>query len=116
MFTRLELKTMFSSDLDLRTWRPEDPQCFSFWLQLDIGQEGGPGADIFQAVVVTPEALKRDESIGPARHRVPIVLVSYDYDHLKDAVESTIATCNRLTWDESVDALRERFMWEYERT
>ncbi|WP_353621950.1 Imm8 family immunity protein [Variovorax saccharolyticus] len=54
---RAELKGLMCSNFDLRTYAPEVPDNFGFWLEIEIGQSEKNGSEIFQLFICTPKWL-----------------------------------------------------------
>ena len=102
----------FCSDRpDFETWRPERAEDVFLTLDFYIGCAGGEGTDIFSIVIATPQAIRG----RPERRKGKLLVVQqYDWQTIKGTLEEWVAACERLTWEEVVDCLRQRFSWEFE--
>jgi hypothetical protein len=112
--TRLEIKSLMSSDVDIATWQPESLEEVWFAIEMEIGLTGDDKADLFQTVVATPEGLRkhaRDELISK---RGTLVLSSYSPQILRKVLEEILSECSAENWNESVLKLQRYFFWEYE--
>ena len=96
---------------DFETWQPDHCEEVYLGLELSIGLIEREGADLFQLVVATPQAIQ-----GRAeRRRCKLLVVEqYNWQQIKAILEQWVGECDRLTWEEIAGCLRQRFDWEYE--
>lgn len=111
-----EIKDYFSSDIvDLATWKPASLESLHFGLELSIGSPGGDAADLFQIVIASPEALRRQLGtirIVSGRHH--LIVSSYDWPEIQRYLEELVSKCAAPTWPEAAAKLSRHFDWEYE--
>jgi len=113
---KAELKKLHSPDVNLNTFAPTPPDCFTFFLQAMIGPEGDPAEEAFNFQVCTPKWLIKnrdfEESVIFGTH----MLLVFEYDFL--AIEKSIRTlCNRSAgqnWQEIAQKLSRFGAWEFE--
>lgn len=102
---------------ELADWLPENPKDFEVLLYLGIGQ-----ADVDEAARFTMVILSRlhFDLLAPARKRDLrgrwkfFVVEEYNWGAILREIQSRIVSCNRGNWDESFEALRKVFSWDYE--
>lgn len=120
MSIELEIRWLRSPDVnDLRNWQPSSPQEIFYPLEIDLGQKGFEGANVFDVLVATPEALqkhwdeyKRSNRQFPDRNL--LVFGEYSWNLVHERVKKIVKSCERDTWQESVVCLNRYFRWEYE--
>lgn len=113
--TRAKLKELMCSDLDLRTYVPENPSVFGFCLEMKIGSDSSSGADLFQVLVCTAKWLEAEVKESGARwHRSIVMVDAYDFHQLVALVEKTINSIEGRDWSEVVAKLRLLADWEFE--
>ena len=85
-------------------------------VEMEIGQEGVDGADLFQVVIATPEGLRATAKTGNTtiRERSTIVISFYDWHRIRESLETIIRSCESETWVNSTLQLQRYFKWEYE--
>jgi hypothetical protein len=100
---------------NIRTWSPDNPECFAEVVSLDIGPKPGKGADSFNIRVASPAGLATlDAKDGIVAGRPLLVMQRYDYDSLWRWLEGKVAVCEAETWPACVEKLRRYFDWEYD--
>ena len=99
---------------DLEDWVPADPEVFTFGLQLIVGAEGAEGEDSFDINVVTPKWLlfNSEEKIFIGRHY--LIMLSFNFERLRNYIASYIETCTGDTWLEVAEKLGRLGKWEFE--
>ena len=113
-----QLKEFDCFDHDLiEDWRPES-EAVLYWLTLHIGPPDEPWATLYQVAVCTHAALpewKRDRRTTPKQRAYrPVVLASYSWEAVLEAVRERIAACRGFGWLDVQEKLRREFQWEYE--
>jgi hypothetical protein len=113
---RAKLKQIHSPDVpDLRKYQPDDPNNFSFLLELSVGPRDDETEDIFAVVVCTPEWLReRSERTDITIGRHHLIVFEYDHDRLIDFLERYISECSGETWLEIAQKLNRLAKWEFE--
>ncbi|PDT04867.1 hypothetical protein CO666_09050 [Rhizobium chutanense] len=78
-------------------------------LQLDIGPKDADWTETFSIRVATPRNMSKSNS------RMKTMRIhSFSFETLKTYLVTAVASCERETWDECLDALRTRFLWEWD--
>src|SRR5882724_9305794 len=99
-----ELKSMFSPDVDLRTYHPEPSDRFGFLLRAMIGPEGGPGEESFDFFVCTPKWLLEQRETGLIEDVVfgtnKLIVFDYDIPLIRDAISRFCRRCVGASWQE----------------
>ena len=93
---------------------PENGECFSIEIQVDVGIKGQEGAEIFSFNVCTAKWLEENykDEIVFLRH---IILVPYfNYEMLKNRIEKLIKSIHAETWNEYAEKLSRYGYWEFE--
>jgi hypothetical protein len=91
------------------TRRSESSDDADIWLQLAIGPKDADWTETFSVRVVTPNRVppRSDETRTIRVH-------SYSRDILVDYLRTAISACERDTWDDCLEALRAKFLWEWD--
>lgn len=84
-----QLKGLYSPDVDLDSYRPDEADCFGFLLQAFFGPSDGAGRESFDILVCTPKWLDRE--IGEDAQR-----------------------CSAADWEEAARRLGQLGRWEFE--
>jgi len=113
---KAEIKKLHSPDIqDLRSYWPDDPECFGFLLQAIIGPKGEPGEESFDMVVCTPHWLAKkyrpDEIIVGRSY---LIVFEYDFKRLALFLDRFVERCSAYTWREVAEKLSRLGVWEFE--
>ncbi|WP_026554255.1 Imm8 family immunity protein [Arthrobacter sp. 35W] len=101
---RAELKTIFSSDVDIAAYQSVDPNCDGVWLQLGLGPVGAIGADNFQLLACTPAWLQQlVERDGPMTGRHTLIMDTLDLVEARRIIVRWITALDAPTWVEISD-------------
>ena len=113
---RAELRSFHSPDVDdLATWRPEDPTCFSLFVEALVGPAGGEGAESFGFTFCTLASLALEYGDAPAVHlRHRILVQRYDFDVVKRTLDDVVRRATGDTWDEVACKVARYGYWEFE--
>lgn len=110
------LKRLHSPDVEnLEEYCPQDPNNFSFLLQVMVGPEDEEGEESFDIEVCTPEWLKTRcarEGVVIGRHL--IVLEKYDYKKICKFLDSYLYGCAGESWGEVAEKISRIGKWEFE--
>jgi hypothetical protein len=86
---------------DASKFTPEDAQCFSLWLRLDVGPSDGEGSESFDVLICSPSWLagqcERDGFVIGRHH---FVVNEYRFDFIRDKLTQFIGHCSGETWSE----------------
>ncbi|MBV9123127.1 MAG: hypothetical protein JO112_07210 [Planctomycetes bacterium] len=109
---KAEIKSISCSGRpDFKAWQPDRSEDVYLGLELSVGLAGGEGADLFQLVVATPQAIQG----RPERRRCKLLVIeAYSWQKVETTLRQWVGECERATWMEIVDCLQHRFDWEYE--
>jgi hypothetical protein len=123
---------------DLASWSPDSLADIYFGLELSIGIAREEGADLFQVLVATPEALRKYSSYTPHMLGRPceatrdferanphllgryfparnmLVVMDYSWPDIRSVLEGIVDSCAGDSWDEIASKLSRYFHWEYE--
>lgn len=99
---------------DLETWQPPDAETFGILLQALIGPEFADGEESFDFVVCTPSWLARTGAAGPTFLRHHLLVSSFDYGAIRNAIEELVASCEGADWNEVATKLGRFGQWEFE--
>ena len=113
---QLEIRSMSSPDVEFYSWEPTTNADIFFLVEMEIGQVGVDGADLFQIVIATPEALRARARMGTntIRERSTLVVSNYDWLNIQQAIAAIVRKCESETWVASTLRLQRYFKWEYE--
>jgi len=113
---RPTLRRLHSPDaLDLREFRPTDPECFGILVQAMIGSDDAEGEESFDFILCTPRWIARELETRDFRWGRPTLVVQgYAYETLERAV---VALCRRTEgadWAAVAEKLNRCMGWEFE--
>jgi len=113
---QLEIRSIGSPDVEFYSWEPTTNTEVFFLVEMEIGEAGADGADLFQVVIATPEALRAKSTIGSniIRDRSTLVVSHYDWHAIQQDLEAVVRKCESETWVTSTLRLQRYFKWEYE--
>lgn len=118
MTCKLEILDYDSADIDeVWNWVPESAQDVFFHLEIEVGEVGKEGGNLFQMEVATLEGLKNIQLKYPEKKfasRGLIILDKYSWESLLNYLKTELRQCSRKSWQESIQCLSKKFLWEYE--
>ena len=112
---KAELKDLVSLDFDPKTYSPEYPENFGFWLRAMIGLENEEGAESFDIHICTPDWIKAnydDHEILFGRHM--LLVFEYDYEGIRKRISDYCHECTGENWPEIAERLSRIGYWEFE--
>lgn len=127
MTIKLEISDYSSGDIDeVWNWQPSDNNIY-FQLSIEIGEKGEAGGNFFELIVTTPQGMEKrhvgelkeeyEKSLkgyeGLAKNGL-LVLDEYSWENLENRLNEIVKSCERDTWQDSINELRKQFFWEYE--
>ncbi len=111
-----ELKDCYSTDRDeIWKWNPQTNADIKVDLSLDIGSIGEKGADLFQVVIISPEAMTlrwENDQCYWGRHY--IIVKEWNWNRIYKFINDKVVSCSAPTWEEVAGKLSRHFAWEYE--
>ena len=111
---RPKLKELYSSEVELFSWEPATPVDVYFLLELEIGDPGTDGKDLFYVTVATPEGLRAHAKGPMIAERAVLVVSEFSLSALREHVATILQRCEAPTWPECSTKLQRYFRWEYE--
>lgn len=109
------MRSFLSPDIDLEGFSPEDPDDFSFLLQVIVGPSDSEGAESLQFIVCTPQSLVvRTESDGVIFGRPLVIVDSPDIPRLLNAVKARIEGLEAPDWVKLTNRLARLGFYEFE--
>ena len=111
-----ELRLLMSPDVegDLESFQP-DSESYSILLMARIGPRGEEGADDFFLILTSPTALAaRAAAQGHLFTHGYLLLPGYDYQTLRQAIETLCERATGPDWPSVVAQLRLYAKWEFE--
>lgn len=113
---QLEIRSIGSPDVEFYSWEPTTNADIFFLVEMEIGEAGVEGADLFQVIVATPEALRAKSKVGAIviRERSTLVVSNYAWREINKSLEDIVRKCESETWAISTSNLQRYFSWEYE--
>ena len=114
MMIEPEVKAAFCTEIDdIESWLPSAEKAISYWLQVDIGPKGEPGADHFEVRIASTKAMI-EEAPTICRATMLVDEASYSFDRVRETLDTVVSACGRATWEETAAALSRHLRWEYE--
>jgi hypothetical protein len=114
MTVRLWIRSITSPNVEFDVWSPNSLEDAYFPVEVEIGEVGVEGADLFGLMVATPEGLRRYAKKEVISERGLLVLSEFSWEIVHKALDRILRECAGDTWNESVLRLQRYFRWEYE--
>jgi hypothetical protein len=114
MAVRLWIRSIDSPDVEFDVWKPTLREQVHFPVQMEIGEVGTEGADLFSLTVATPEGLRRYAKTDVISERGLLVLSEFSWEMVHRALDRILEVSAAESWNESVLRLQRYFRWEYE--
>lgn len=114
---RAELISLdMNSDIALEDYRPENSECFGFWLTATIGADSDShkGADNFQIFICNQEWLEKEmNSERMELDRYLSIENGYDLNLISAAIKKSVANCEGDDWMGIVEQISKFGLWEF---
>lgn len=113
---RAKITNIYSPDIyNLSRYHPDDPEKFSFLLQVFVCPIDGEGEESFSIEVCTPKWLidnfsKNDVVVG--RHL--LIVFEYNYERIVNKIRSHVDRCSGDNWRELAEKIGRIGKWEFE--
>jgi len=112
---KLILKSVTSSEVDLKNWYPISNEDVFICLDMEIAfSDGEKGSNLFYVTLATPESLRKYRSEPYLVKNRTLIISEYSYDIVRELILEILGGCSRESWDESCVRLQRYFQWEYE--
>jgi len=110
------LRRLHSPDVhDLERHIPDEPDSFSFLLQILVGPSDGPGEESFDVIVCTPRWLLENHSVDEiVMGKDRLIVFKYDYLHMKEFLTKVVNRIEGATWEDVVNRIGRLGRWEFE--
>jgi hypothetical protein len=113
---KAKIKSFHSVDVDdLWNFNPDNPDNFSFVLELMVGPDNEKGAESFDIQVCTPKwfltHLKKDDVVA-GRHF--LIVLEYNFENLFNKIKELIEMCIGNDWNEVAQKVSRIGFWEFE--
>jgi len=113
---KAEVKSIHAPEVnDLKSYTPQDRECFALQLQVMVGPKGMEGEESFDLTVCTPKWLLKQydkDDIVVGRHH--IIVFEYHYHKMIDFIKRLIESCEGDDWEEVAQKVSRYGMWEFE--
>lgn len=106
---------MFSADVDVDTYVPEDPANDGIWVRLIVGPADGPGEESFDVLVCTPLWLSDAIALGgPQIGRHHLIVEPFDLALAGRFLRSRFTAAEAPDWPTLGEKLGRLGYWEFE--
>ena len=107
-----EIRRIYSPDLDPPNL-PEDPSNCEISFHAFIGARDGKGEEAFNFTVVS--AARFAEALEAQWGRGKLIVATFEWSTVIQAVAKLLAQCARPTWGEVVAELDKELIWKFDR-
>jgi hypothetical protein len=115
---RSELKAIYSGDVDMKAFEPDEPGDFGVSFYAEFGPLGHVGGDTFTFLACSPTWMQRGFEKGTfpgsSFARGMIILFEYDCAEIERLLERLAARCSGATWDDIAAQLNRFGQWEFD--
>ncbi len=95
-----KLKGLSSTEVNLKTYWPDNENCFGFLIDAQIGPEREEREYIFQILVCTPDWIKKEYSEKKiVWGQYKLIVFEYDLKTIKSAIERYVESCPADNWE-----------------
>ena len=111
---KAKLRRLHSADVDLQSYRPDNPESFGFFIEFFAGPENGEGDDAFGITVCTLPWLKvnRPDEIFFGKNY--LIVDRYDIVKIESFLSKYCDRCVGDTWIEVASKIGRIAAWEFE--
>jgi hypothetical protein len=113
---RANVLSIWSPDVDVAAYRPQDPSDDGFLLTIYAGPSDGPGHESFDLTVCTPSWLaRRVREVGrPLVGRHYLIVESMDIEVVLAFLRKQVESIEAPTWSEVAAKVGRLGHWEFE--
>ncbi len=112
---RASVRSIYSSDADVDSYVPADPENDGVWIRLIVGPADGTGEESFDVLVCTPlwlrETVKKE---GPQFGFHHVILDPLDLRTAADFLKRYVESVEALDWPSLAEKLARVGYWEFE--
>lgn len=111
---RAILKRLYSPDVDIEKFIPENERFFGFLMQAMIGPQDSGGEESFDFLVCTPGWLEARSASEPCVFGRGLILVfRYDLNFIKKMVEQLCLSTSADSWNRIANQIDKYADWEF---
>ena len=112
---RAAVRLVYSTDVDVATYVPEDPESDGIWVRLLVGPSDGPGEESFDVLVCTPLWLRGVVATsGPQVGRHHLVIDPFDINVALQFLTREMESVEAPDWSTLSLKLARIGYWEFE--
>lgn len=112
---RAVVRAVYSVDVDVDTYVPDDPEKDGVWLRFIVGPADGPGEESFDILVCTPLWLREVvANEGPQIGRHHVIVDPFDLTQAKEFIRGKFESAEAPDWSILGDKLARIGHWEFE--
>ena len=106
---------ILDADVDLRDWKPADPECFYLDLMVGVGPAGEDALEWFDVYVCTPRWLLEQEQRGKGYlwPQGRLLMWRYDYELMTAAIRQMVSRFDAPDWESLAVSLSRYMHWEF---
>ncbi|MEU8227906.1 immunity 8 family protein [Kribbella sp. NPDC048915] len=109
------VRSVYSSDVDVESYVPDDPRDAGLWIRLLVGPADGEGEESFDVLVCTPAWLQRVvHEKGPQIGRHHLIVEELEVDEILTFLRHRFEEVEASTWDALAEKLGRIGYWEFE--
>lgn len=112
---RAAVRSVYSADVDVDAYVPDDPENDGVWIRLIVGPADGPGEESFDVLVCTPLWLRETVAKeGPQIGRHHLIVDPLDLGQAKEFLRRQIESVEAPDWPSLGEQLGRIGYWEFE--
>lgn len=112
---RAAVRSVYSSDVDVDSYVPEDPERDGVWVRLIVGPADGPGEESFDVLICTPLWLREVVAKeGPQIGRHHLIVDSFDLGEASAFLRRQMESVEANDWPTLGAKLARIGHWEFE--
>lgn len=112
---RAAVRSIYSADVDIETYVPDDPENDGVWIRLILGPADGPGEESFDVLVCTPMWLRHVVAReGPQIGRHHLIVDPFDLAEAQDFLRRQVESVEADDWPTLGGILARIGYWEFE--
>lgn len=112
---RAKVRAIYSADIDVDSYMPEDSEVEAVWIRVVVGPDGGIGEESFDVFVCTPlwlrDAVAED---GPQTGRHRLIVDPFDMNEVQDFLTRQFESIEASDWQSLGIKLAKFGHWEFE--
>lgn len=112
---KARLHTVYSSDVDVLSYTPEDPWNDGVWIRMVVGPTDGPGEESFDVLVCTPlwlrDVVAKD---GPQIGRHHLIIEPFNLNEAIGFLRNKVESIQASDWAALGEVLGRIGYWEFE--